>query len=334
MEFEGVIQSLKAGQRAPVYLFHGEEPYFIDQLANYMQDHVLAESEQVFNQRIFYGKDTDIRSVVDEACQYPMMSSHRMIIVREAQDMKNILDLELYLEKPVPSSMLVLCYKYKKLDQRTKVAKSIKQHGVVFESKKLYENQIGGWIQQEAIKKGLKLQPEATYLIAEYLGTDLGAIQQDLEKIKISVPGEEPVSAKDLESIIGIHKDYNVFELQKSLGQRDMAKVFKIIQYFRDNPKSNPIQMTMASLYGYFSKLYVAKASEAKNDQALMAVLQLKSVFFLKEYKEALKHFSLKQLEQALFLLREYDLKSKGVNHGGGQDNGLLKEMVSRMMMI
>lgn len=332
MEVDELIKTIKSGQRAPVYLLHGEEPFFIDQVANFMQDEVLSESEQVFNQRVFYGKDTDYRSVVDEACQYPLMSSHRMIIVREAQDMRSILELESYIERPVPTSMLVLCYKYKKFDQRTKMAKSIKQYGVVFESKKLYDNQVPAWIMQEAAKKGLKLQPEAGFLIGEYLGTDLGAIHQDLEKIKISALADEVITAKDLETIIGIHKDYNVFELQKALGQRDMAKTFQIIQYFRDNPKANPMPMTMASLFGFFSKLYVAKAGEAKNDQALMAALQLKSSFFLKEYKEALKHFNLTQLEQALFLLREYDLKSKGVNNTGGQDAGLLQEMVSRMM--
>ena len=333
MEADDIIQSLKSGHRAPVYLFHGEEPYFIDQLAGYMQDHVLTETEQVFNLRVFYGKDTDVRTVVDEACQYPMMASHRMVIIREAQDMKNIVEMETYMDKPVPTCILVLCYKYKKLDQRLKIAKSIKQHGVVFESKKLYENQLPGWIQQESVKKGLKLQQEAVHLIAEYLGSDLGAIQQDLEKIRISTPPNEVVAAKDLESIIGIHKDFNVFELQKSIGQRDLRKTFQIIQYFKDNPKANPMPVTMASLYSFFSKLYVAKSGEPKNDQALLAALQLKNNFFLKEYKDALKHYSLSQLEQALLLLREYDLKSKGVNYNGGLESGLLKEMVSRIMM-
>ncbi|MDZ4707352.1 MAG: DNA polymerase III subunit delta [Saprospiraceae bacterium] len=333
MEADDIILSLKAGHRAPVYLFHGEEPYFIDQLAGYMQEHVLTETEQVFNLRIFYGKDTDFRTVVDEACQYPLMAGHRMILIREAQDMKTIFELETYLDKPVPSSILVICYKYKKLDQRTKMAKSIKQHGVVFESKKLYDNQLPGWIQSESVKKGLKLQPEAAHLIAEYLGSDLGAIQQDLEKIRISTPANAVITAKDLESIIGIHKDFNVFELQKSIGQRDLRKTFQIIQYFKDNPKANPLPVTMASLYNFLSKLYVAKSSEPKNDQALLAALQLKSSFFLKEYKEALKHYSLGQVEQALLLLREYDLKSKGVNYNGGLESGLLKEMVSRLMM-
>jgi DNA polymerase-3 subunit delta len=211
--------------------------------------------------------------------------------------------------------------------------KSIKQHGVVFESKKLYDNQVPAWIQQESIKQGLKLHQEAVQLIAEYLGSDLGAIQQDLEKIRIATIGDEQITAKDLESIIGIHKDFNVFELQKSLGLRDMRKTFQIIQYFKDNPKANPLPVTMASLYGYFSKLYIAKSGEAKNDQALMAALQLKSNYFLKEYKEALKHYTLRQLEQALLLLREYDLKSKGVDFTGGLDAGLLREMVSRMML-
>ena len=333
MEAEEIIHSLQSGKRKPLYLLHGEEPYFIDQLSSFIQENVLSESEQVFNQRIFYGKDTDYKTVIDEASQYPMMSEWRLVIVREAQEMKSFAELESYFEKPVPSTMLVLCYKYKKVDQRTKAAKAIKQHGVVFESKKLYDNQLPGWILQEAKRHGVRLQPEAAHLLTEYLGNDLGGIAQNLDKIKLASLPDQTVTAQDLEPIIGIHKEYNIFELHKALGTRDKKKVYQIVDYFESNPKSNPIVMTIASLYGYFSKLYVAKAGAHTNDKDLMAALQLKSIFFLNEYKDALRQYSLSQLENILFLLREYDLKSKGVNSKVSSEGQLCKEMISRMII-
>ncbi|MBK8511888.1 MAG: DNA polymerase III subunit delta [Saprospiraceae bacterium] len=333
MDVEELIEKIRTGSRAPLYLLHGEEPFFIDQISNYIQDHLLNETEQVFNQRIFYGKDSDYKMILDEARQYPMMSTHRLVVLREAQEMRSFLELEAYFENPVGSTILVLCYKYKKLDQRTKAAKFLKQNGVIFESKKLYDNQLSPWILQEAGKKGIKLKPEAAHLLAEYLGADLGGIAQNLDKIKLSVEPEQTVSAQDLEPIIGIHKEFNVFEMQKALGQRDKHKIFQIVDYFDSNPKSNPLVMTLASLFNFFSKLYVAKAGDHRNDKDLLSALQLKSSFFLKEYKEALKHYSLRQLENVLFLLREYDLKSKGINSKGGEDGQMLKELISRVLM-
>lgn len=333
MESEELIHSLQSGQRKPLYLLHGEEPYFIDQISSFIQEHVLSESEQVFNQRIFYGKDTDFKMVIDECSQYPMMSDLRLVVVREAQEMKSLMELEAYFEKPVPSTMLVLCYKYKKLDQRTKAAKAIKQNGVIFESKKLYDNQLPGWILNESKRHGVKLQPEAAHLLSEYLGNDLGAIVQNLDKIKLTALPDFPVTAQDLEAVVGIHKEYNVFELHKALGLRDKKKIYQIVDYFESNPKDNPMVMTIASLYGYFSKLYVAKAGAHTNDKDLMNALQLKSSFFLKEYKDALRQYTVSQLENILFLLREYDLKSKGVNSRVSNEGQLYKEMISRMLM-
>ncbi len=333
MNADEFIESIKKGERYPIYLLQGEEPYFIDQISTFIQENMLSESEQVFNMRVLYGKETDIRTVLDEARQYPMMSSHRLILIREAQDMKGINDLEAYFENPVPTTILVLCHKYKKLDQRTKAAKAIKQNGVVFESKPLYDNQVPDWILKEAFRKGIKIAPDACHLMAEYLGTDLGSIIQAIEKIKISARLDEVVTAKDLDELIDIHKDFNVFELQKAIGQRDMVKVFRIIHYFEANPKASPVVVVLANLYAYISKLFAARASNAKNDQDLMTALQLKSPFFLREYKEALKHFSLPQLESALLLLREYDLKYKGVNSKGMEEGAFLKELVSRILM-
>ncbi|MEP7323433.1 MAG: DNA polymerase III subunit delta [Saprospiraceae bacterium] len=333
MEAEELIHLLQTGQRKPLYLLHGEEPYFIDQISGFIQDQVLTETEQVFNQRIFYGRDTDYKTVIDEASQYPMMSDWRLVIVREAQDMKTFSELESYFEKPVPSTMLVLCYKYKKVDQRTKAAKALKQNGIIFESKKLYDNQLPGWILNESKQHGVRLLPDAAHLLAEYLGNDLGAIAQNLDKIKLSALPDQPVTAQDLEPIVGIHKEYNVFELHKALGMKDKKKIYQIIDYFEANPKSNPMVMTVASLFGYFSKLYVAKSGGHTNDKDLMAALQLKSSFFLKEYKDALRQYTLNQLENILFLLREYDLKSKGVNSKVSDEGQLCKEMVSRMIM-
>ncbi len=332
-EAEQIIQSIKEKKLAPVYLLQGEEPYFIDMIAEYMHDHVLSESEQVFNQRIFYGKDTSHRDVIDEASQYPMMSDKRLVILREAQDMRSFTELEPYFEKPVSSTILVICHKYKKVDGRTRIANLIKKTGVIFESKKLYDNQLPDWINKEAKRKQINIKPEACQLLADYIGSDLGAIVKNLDKIKISLPEGEPVTAHDLESIVGIHKDFNVFELQKALGNRERYKIFQIVQYFASNPKSNPMPMTMASLFGYFNKLYIAKSGEYKSDTDLMHALGLKSPYFLKEYKDALRVYSQGQLERAMLLLREYDLKSKGVNSRVTGEGELLKEMILKILM-
>lgn len=332
-EAEQIIQSIKERKIAPVYLLQGEEPYFIDMIAEYMHDHVLSESEQVFNQRVFYGKDTNFRDVIDEASQYPMMSERRMVILREAQDMKSFPDLETYFEKPVASTVLVICHKYKKVDGRTRIANLIKKTGVIFESKKLYENQLPEWINKEARRKQINLKPEGCQLLADYIGADLGAIVKNLDKIKLSLPEGEPVTAHDLEAIVGIHKDFNVFELQKALGYRERNKIFQIVQYFAANPKANPMPMTMASLYGYFNKLHIAKSGDYKTDTDLMHAIGLKSPFFLKEYKDALRLYSRGQLEKALLLLREYDLKSKGVNSRVTEEGELLKEMIVKILM-
>lgn len=330
---ESIIKSLKEGRVGPLYLLHGEEPFFVDMISDYMQAHVLSESEQVFNQRVFYGKDSHARDIIDESSQYPMMSDKRMVILKEAQEMKSFSDLESYFEKPVSSTILVLCHKYKKVDGRTRLATLAKKNGVVFESKKLYENQLPEWIAKEAKKKGINIKTEACQLISDYLGNDLGAISSNLEKIKNSLPDGEPVTAHDLEEIVGIHKDFNVFELQKALGERNRNKIFQIVNYFGSNPKASPMPMTMASLFGYFNKLFVAKSGMYKTDQDLMHALGLKSPFFLKEYKEALRLYSREQLERAMLLLREYDLKSKGVNSMPVGDGELMKELMARILM-
>lgn len=332
-EAEQIIQSIKDGKIASVYLLQGEEPYFIDMLAEYLHDHVLSESEQVFNQRVFYGKDTNHRDIIDEASQYPMMSERRMVILREAQDMKSFSELESYFEKPVSSTTLVICHKYKKVDGRTRIANLIKKTGVIFESKKLYDNQLPEWINKEAKRKQINIKPEACQLLADYIGSDLGAIIKNLDKIKIGLPEGEPVSAQDLEAIVGIHKEFNVFELQKALGYKEHYKIFQIVQYFAANPKANPMPMTMASLFGYFNKLYVAKSGDYKTDNELMHALGLKSSYFLKEYKDALRLYTQGQLERAMLLLREYDLKSKGVNSRVTEEGELLKEMMVKILM-
>ncbi len=331
MEANELIQDLKKGNRSPVYLLQGEEPYFIDEISAYMQDHLLEASEQVFNQRIFYGKDTDARTVMDELSQYPMMASHRLVIIREAQDMKGILDLEPYLHRPVESSILVICYKYKKMDGRTKAVGAIKKHGVVFESKKLYDNQLPAWIAKEAQSKQLKLNPESIKLLADYLGSDLGSIVQNLEKIKLATDPQQTITAADLESIVGIHKDFNVFELHNAIGRRDFTKVIMILDYFSHNTKDNPFVMTVGSLYNYFSKLYICRTMENASEKELLSALQLKTSYFLKDYTEPLRFYSKEKLESIFLLLREYDLKSKGVMNRTS-DGELLKEMVTRMM--
>jgi DNA polymerase III subunit delta len=334
MEADEIIAEIKAGRSVPIYLLHGEEPYFIDSISDFIQHHLLDAGQQVFNQRIFYGKDTDAKMVLDEASQYPLMSDKRLVLVKEGQDMKTLNQLESYLENPVPSTVLVLCYKYKKFDQRTKLAKLVKQNGISFESKRIYENQIPGWIQKEAAKKGLPLKPEAAELMAAYLGADLGSIQNNLDKIKISFPGHRSIGAEELQDIIGISKDFNVYELSNAIGLRDKTKVFQIIRYFAANPKANPIPVVLTNLYKFFSQLYIIKANNYKSEADLKRIFQppTGSLFLFKANLEALKIYDLSQLEKALLYLREYDLKSKGVNTRRPVEEALLKELAIKIL--
>lgn len=334
MTYQDILKNLKKGEYQAIYFLHGTEPYFIDVIADYIEDHVLSESEKAFNQTVFYGKDVNHLAIVDTARRFPMMAPRQVVILKEAQDMKTLKELKTYLEKPSETTILVICHKHKKLNLNSAFGKLLKKQALVFESKKLYDNQVPDWIQQYLRGKKLKISHEASVLIGEYLGTDLSKVANELDKLAINLEAGTEVTRQHIEENIGISKDYNVFELQKALGQKDVLKANRIVNYFASNPKKSPLPMVTGSLYNYFSKIYMLKSLRNAPDQEIMKALNLRSAFFLKEYRLAVRHYPLREVEKVLDLLKEFDLKSKGVGYisTGKPDGELLKELVWRIL--
>ena len=332
--YEEIISDLKKRIFRPVYFLAGEEPYFIDLISDYIEEKVLPEAEKAFNQIIVYGDDTNISSIIDTARRFPMMSSHQVVIVKEAQSLKKIEDLIFYIEKPLLSTLLVFCYKYKSIDKRTKLYKTLETNGVYFESPRLRDYQIPAWIERYLMTKGIKTEPSASAMLTEYLGTDLHKIANELDKLIITLPAGKPVITNALiEKNIGISKDYNNFELQKAIGEKNILKSNMIVHYFADNPRDNPITLTIASLFSFFSKLltYHYLADKSKNNVA--ATLKV-NPFFVKDYETSATKYNAKKTVQIISLLRTYDMKSKGFGDPGTDQGDLLKEMIFKILHI
>ncbi len=332
MTYKQILTDLKKKQYKPVYFLHGEESYFIDKIAKYIEDNVLSESEKAFNFSVYYGKELDSKTLIDAASRYPMMAPYQVIIVREAQAMRSLAKLKPYIEKPVATTLLVFCHKHRKVDGRTTLGTTLKKHAVFFESKKLYESNMPGWISDYLKQKKRTISADAAMLVAEYLGTDLAKISNELDKLVINLPEGKEIDSKAIETNIGISKDYNVFELQKALGQRDIIKANRIVNYFGANPKSGPIVMVLANLYSYFSKIFITHYFKTKGDGELMKQLGLRSNYFLKDYKLAARNYSPSKVRQVFHLLKEFDLKSKGVNSDAVPPGELMKELVFRIL--
>ena len=338
MEFKALLKDIKAKNFAPIYLLHGEETYFIDQLEAAIEKHALQEHERAFNQTIAYGKDTEHLQIVDAARRFPMMAERQLVLLREAQDMRSIKQLETYAENPSPTTVLVISHKHKKLNGNFKVTKMIKKNGVIFEAKALYENKIPGWINTYLKGKKYTIEPAAATLLAEFLGTSLGKIANELDKLTINLkPGTE-ITSQIVEDQVGVSKDYNVFELQRAMGHHDVVKATRILNYFRANPKAGPLPMVTGSLYNYFSKVFLLLELQAKraSRQEIMKALKLRFDFFLDDYLTTARNYRGGKIGQVFMLLREYDLKSKGVgSHLAGKgEHELLKEMVWRVMHL
>lgn len=334
MDFNQILRDLKAGKVHPIYFLHGEEPYFIDVVSDYIEDEVLSDGEKAFNQTVFYGKEVSHLAVLDAARRYPMMAERQVVVIKEAQEMKSLADLLTYVEKPMPTTLLAICYKHKKYNFNSRFGKALQKQAVVLESKPLYENQVPDWIHTYLKGKKLTITPRAAELVAEYLGTALAKVANEMDKLAINLaPGTE-VNEQHIEAHIGISKDYNIFELQKALGQRDILKANRIVNYFADNPKKNPLPVLIGSLYSYFSKVYQLHFAKNLPEKELLSTLQMRSAFFLKEYRAAARNFPPEKAEKVITLLKEYDLKSKGVgyNSTGKPEGDLMKEMVWRLL--
>ena len=326
-----IVNDIKAGNIKPIYFLMGEEPYYIDKLSEYIEKNILSEEEKGFNQTVLYGRDVAIEDVVSTAKRYPMMADRQVVIVKEAQDLSRTIDkIESYVEHPMPSTVLVFCYKYKTLDKRKKVTKLLAKNGVVYESKKLYENQVGDWIKRVLAGKKYAIEPKASAMLVEFLGTDLSKINNELEKLKIILPAGSTISAKDIEENIGFSKDYNVFELRKAIGERNQLKAYKIAENFAQNPKDNPLVMTTSLVFGFFIQLLKYHGLKDKNPKNVASVLGV-NPFFLKDYDLAIKNYPMKKVSQIIASLRDTDVKSKGVGANSLSQADLLREMLYKI---
>lgn len=309
----------------------GEEPYYIDRLTEYIEGNILTEEEKGFNQMVLYGKDVSIEDVISNAKRYPMMAERQVVIVKEAQELSRTIEkLESYVENPQPSTVLVFAYKYKTLDKRKKVTKLIEKHGVVYESKKLYENQVGDWIKRVLSGKQYNIEPKAAAMLVEFLGTDLSKINNELEKLAIILPKGSTITPSIIEENIGISKDYNVFELRKALGEKDQLKAYKIANYFAQNPKDNPLVMTTGLVFGFFSQLLQYHGLKDKNPSNVAKTLKV-NPYFVKDYDIALRNYPMKKVSAIVAALRDIDVKSKGVGANAIPQGDLLKEMLVKI---
>jgi len=331
MTYDQILQSLKKKDYRPVYFLSGDESYYIDALANFIEENVLDEADKGFNQSVLYGKDVDLQNVLNLAKQFPMMGDKQVIIVREAQDIKNFDALEAYVKQPQSSTVLVFCYKGKSLDKRKTLAKTLDKMAVLFESKKLYDNQLPDWITQYVSTKGFTISPKAAVLLSEFLGNDLSKITNEVDKLCILIPTGSLISPEIIEKNVGISKDYNIFELNNALGAKDFDKAMRIVQYFAANPKANPFVVTISTLHGFFLKVMTYHFAPDKNPDSL-AVLMKVNKFFLKDYQLAARNYPPKKISAIFDLLNEYDLKSKGVNNPSLEDGELLKELVYKIL--
>lgn len=334
LTIETILSDLKNRIFKSVYFLAGEEPYFIDIISDYIEDKVLSDADKAFNQIIIYGDDTNIAAIIDTARRFPMMSSHQVVIVKEAQSLKKIEDLVSYLDAPLRSTILVFCYKYKSLDKRTKLYKLLESSALYFESPRFRDYQIPAWIENYLMKRGIKTEPAASAMLTEYLGCDLHKIANELEKLIITLPAGKPVITNALiEKNIGISKDYNNFELQKAVGEKNILKANMIVRYFGDNSKDNPLTLTIASLFSFFSKLltYHYLADKSKNNVA--AALKV-NPFFVKDYESAAIKYNARKTVEIISILRTFDLKSKGYGDAGTEAGDLLKELVYRILHI
>ncbi|MCD8080406.1 MAG: DNA polymerase III subunit delta [Bacteroides sp.] len=328
-----ILRQLKTGTYHPIYYLMGEEPYYIDLIADYIAEHILTDIEKEFNLTVVYGADVDVATVINAARRYPMMSEKQVVIVKEAQAIRNIEELCYYLQKPLLSTLLVVCHKHGVLDRRKKLAAEVAKAGVLFESKKIKEAQLPAFITSYMKAKGVDMDPKATVMMADFVGTDLHRLTGELEKLIITLPaGQQRVTPKQIEKNIGISKDYNNFELRSALVEKDIAKANKIIKYFEENPKTNPIQMTLSLLFNFFSNLMLAYYAPQKNDQGIAAMLGLRTPWQAREYLTAMGKYNGVKTMQIIREIRYADAKSKGVQNASMSDGDILRELVFKIL--
>ena len=331
MTYAEIIQELSQKKFKPIYLLYGDEPYFIDKITDYIAKNALDEAEKEFNQTILYGRDATPDQIVETAKRFPMMANHQVVIVKEAQNIRNMDAFEQYARQPMTSTILVFAYKYKKPDKRKKVIKEMSKSGVVFESKTLYDSQIPEWTKQYLKHSGYDITPKACLLVSEFLGNDLNKIANELDKLKLNVAEGKNIDENDIEANIGISKDYNLFELQKAIGKRDVFKAQQIGLHFAQNSKNHPFVVTLSILSSFFSKVLGLYFMNGNNKMEVAKALKV-NPYFAEDYMTAKKNYPAPKLVTNISILREYDLKSKGIGSGHTADGELLKELIYKLM--
>jgi len=330
-EVKQLVADINSGNIKPIYFLMGEEPYYIDKISEYIEENVLTPEEKGFNQVVLYGRDIAIDDIVENAKRYPMMSERQVVIIKEAQDLSRTIEkLDSYANNPQLSTVLVINYKYKKLDKRKSLYKAVNKVGVVYESKKLYENQVSDWIRRVLSAKKYSISPKAAQMLVEFLGTDLSKINNELEKLQIIIPKESQITPELIEENIGISKDFNNFELRKAVGERNVLKAHQIIKYFAENPKDNPMVVTVALLFNFFTQLLQFHGLTDKSPRNAASALKV-NPYFVKEYVLAARNFPMKKASSAISVLREFDLKSKGVQSNNVRQGDLLKELLYKI---
>ncbi len=331
MDHKLIIKNIKQHQFEKIYFLHGEEPFFIDAITDAIVENAMDDSERDFNQTIVYGKECEAGAIIADAKSYPMMGERRLVIIKEAQEFKDIDLLESYFNNPVDTTIFVICYKHKKFDTRKKLIKIAAANGLVFLSEKVRDYKLVDWISSYAKEVGYQITPKAAMLLAEFLGTDISRVVNELDKLSILIEKGTAINEVHIEENIGISKDYNFFELANAFAERDYLKASKIVNYFEKNPKMGPLIPVISNLFSYHTKLMRIHFSKDKSPAALASVLGV-APFLVAQYTKAAKIYNPKKLAENIAILQEYDLKSKGIDNSSSSDGELMKEMVYRLM--
>jgi DNA polymerase-3 subunit delta len=331
MSVEKILENWKKKQYQPVYWLEGEEDYYIDKVVQVAEHQILTESEASFNLSIFYGREANWADVINACMRYPMFSEKQVVLIKEAQQMKDLDKLENYIANPLGSTILVVAHKEKKIDGRSKLAKLLKEKTVFVQTKKLYENQLPAWAEKMVQSKGYAIQQKACLLLVDHIGNDLSRIENEIDKLLINLGGRTTITEDDIEQFIGVSKEFNVFELQDAISRKDLPKAIRIVQYFESNPKAGPIQMILPALYNYFSKVFMIFGSRT-SDEKLIASTIGTSPFFVKDYIQCSQRYGYEGVEKILLLLHEYNLRSIGINDSGTADSSLMKELLVKIM--
>ena len=331
MSAEKIIADWKKSIFKPLYWLEGEEEFYIDMVVDYAEHNILPEAEAAFNLSVFYGKDANWTEVVNAASRYPMFAQRQVVILKEAQQMRDLDKLENYIASPLASTVLVVSYKGKTIDGRSKLAKVIKQYGEILTAKKLYENQLPGWTNDFIQQKGYTINPRALTLLVDHIGNDLNRIVNEFEKVSMNLGTRKDITEDDIENYVGISKEYNVFELQQALSNKDLAKAITIIQYFEGNPKAAPIQMLLPALYNHFSKVLTVFQMPDKTEKALRPMFY-NNPYAARQALETVLNYSYSGVERTLMLLHEYNLKSVGIQSVGIPDASLMKELAVKII--